>query len=450
MKIQRYCLVVLLTTMLCLTGCSMLPTGDITRGVYYKSNDLSGYTRNEVYSLLQQESTKDITVTIKFNDTKMTTVKASDLGIILDVDATAQSIYNYGYEDSLLTLIAHRTYAFTNGVTIDPIYKLDEVKGRTYLTELAKQVDEPIHDAYLTIENGVVKMIPSQQGKRIDIEATLEFLKNEIQKNNFTSLSIVYTSNQMVKLTNEDVKPLTMILGSYTTYYDESNTTRTHNIEIASQKINGTLIKPGQVFSFNDVVGERTAEAGFDDAPVMIDGKLVPGIGGGICQVSSTLFNTALLSGMDIVERTPHFEPVSYIPDGRDATVAWGYLDFQFKNPYNHSIYVISIMENNELTIYIVGVPQDAPRSVSITVGDSTEIPNKTITRIDSSINKDTTQEGHYGAKMNTYRHIIFNDGTSYTDTYESIYDPVDTIIIRKSAEPPKKPSTDVKLTKQQ
>ena len=77
--------------------------------------------------------------------------------------------------------------------------------------------------------------------------------------------------------------------------YDPSNESRTHNIQLASDKRNGTLIKPGAQFSFNDVVGERTAEAGYDDAPVMIDGKLVPGIGGGICQVSSTIFNTCLL-----------------------------------------------------------------------------------------------------------------------------------------------------------
>ena len=117
-------------------------------------------------------------------------------------------------------------------------------------------------------------------------------------------------------MTNDDVKPLTAVLGSYTTNFDASNANRTHNIELASTKISGTLVKPGEVFSFNDVVGERTAEAGYDDAPVIIDGKLVPGIGGGICQVSSTLFNTALLSGMNIIERTPHFEPVSYIPAG--------------------------------------------------------------------------------------------------------------------------------------
>ena len=138
---------------------------------------------------------------------------------------------------------------------------------------------------------------------------------------------------------------------------------------------------------------ERTAEAGYDDAPVFMDGKLVPGIGGGICQVSSTLFNSALLAGMDIVERTPHFAPVGYMAAGRDATVAYGYLDFIFKNPYDHPIYVLAHTSGDTLTISILGFAADEPQAVSITVGNEQTIPNKVETRIDPSVTKETTTE---------------------------------------------------------
>jgi len=313
----------------------------------------------------------------------------------------------------------------------DKRYKLDEVKGKTYLTELAKTIDTPGHDAYLTVENGQVVIHPSKEGKRIDIDATLKKLKDDLQiSDSINSLSMVFTTQNTVKVTDADLKPLNTVLASFTTEFDPSNESRTHNIQLASDKINGTLIKPGEQFSFNDVVGERTAEAGYDDAPVMIDGKLVPGIGGGICQVSSTIFNTALLSGMNIIERTPHFEPVGYIQAGRDATVAWGYLDFKFRNPYQHSIYILSVMNNGTLTIYIIGTAEDKPKNVSISVGDYGEIPNKTITKVDPSLKEKEVQEGHVGLKMNTYRTITYGNWVTQTDSFESVYDPVDTIII--------------------
>ncbi len=166
----------------------------------------------------------------------------------------------------------------------------------------------------------------------------------------------------------------------------------------------------------------------------------MPGIGGGICQVSSTLFNSALLSGMNIIERTPHFEPVSYIPVGRDATVAYGFLDFQFRNPYQHNVYVLSVINGNKLTIYIIGYPEDMPKSVDISVGDRTDIPNKTITKVDPSIKEDIIEEGHIGFRIYTYRTITYGNWVTTTDSYESTYDPVDTIIT-KSPKPPEAPN---------
>ncbi|MBS5935371.1 MAG: VanW family protein [Veillonella sp.] len=163
----------------------------------------------------------------------------------------------------------------------------------------------------------------------------------------------------------------------------------------------------------------------------MLDGKLVPGIGGGICQVSSTLFNAALESGMEIVERTPHFEPVGYIPKGRDATVAWGYLDFQFKNPYSHPIYILSTIDHGTLSIYIIGSPTDKPRQVSISVGNEIVLPHGSQTKFDQNLLGDRIEEGTNGSEVTTWRHIIRADGQTYDDSFQSLYDPQDTIIIK-------------------
>ena len=146
-------------------------------------------------------------------------------------------------------------------------------------------------------------------------------------------------------------------LGGYFTRLNNSPANRTNNIVLACNKINGTKLKPGEIFSFNDIVGQRTVEKGYLSASVFVGRKVVPGIGGGICQVSSTLYNNALESGLEIIERYPHSLPVTYIASGRDATVLWGGADLKFRNTLDYDIkvligvyenYVVALLVSNE------------------------------------------------------------------------------------------------------
>lgn len=132
----------------------------------------------------------------------------------------------------------------------------------------------------------------------------------------------------------------TDMLGHYVTYYNSRNKERSHNIYLATTKINNTVIFPGEKFSFNQVVGKRTKAKGYLPAPVIVKGELSEGIGGGICQVSSTLYNAVDQSGLEIGERYSHSKKVPYVPDGRDATVSWYGPDFTFKNRYNQPVLI--------------------------------------------------------------------------------------------------------------
>lgn len=130
------------------------------------------------------------------------------------------------------------------------------------------------------------------------------------------------------------------IIGTFSTHYPMGQKARNTNLNIASGKIDGTVLMPGEVFSFNKVVGKRTEAAGFQEAGVYVNGRHDTGIGGGCCQVSTTLYNTALLADMKIVERSNHSMPVAYVPKGRDATVSWGTYDFQFQNNKDYPVVV--------------------------------------------------------------------------------------------------------------
>ncbi|MBD2847742.1 VanW family protein [Paenibacillus sp. IB182496] len=129
-------------------------------------------------------------------------------------------------------------------------------------------------------------------------------------------------------------------IGRYATYFNAANRNRSHNIALAAQAINNTVVFPGEQFSFNAVVGERTLQKGYLRAPVIVRGELAEDVGGGICQVSSTLYNAADRAGMEIVNRYSHSRRVPYVRPGRDATVSWGGPDFVFRNAYNQPVLI--------------------------------------------------------------------------------------------------------------
>lgn len=143
-------------------------------------------------------------------------------------------------------------------------------------------------------------------------------------------------------------------LGSYTTHYNQGNKERTKNIILSTEAINGTVIFPGDTFSFNKIVGERTKERGYQRAPVIVRGEFSEDIGGGICQVSSTLFNAVDQEGIQMVERYTHSRSVPYVPPGKDATVSWWGPDFSFKNLFNEPIVIRAKASNGNVMVEIV------------------------------------------------------------------------------------------------
>lgn len=142
-------------------------------------------------------------------------------------------------------------------------------------------------------------------------------------------------------------------LATYTTYFDPELVNRTRNIELSARAIDRYVVPVGEVFSFNEAVGPRTSERGYLPAPVIVEGEYTEGIGGGICQTSSTLFNSVDRAGLKIIERVSHSKQVTYVPAGRDATVSWGGPDFKFQNQLNGPILITAQTENGKLTVEV-------------------------------------------------------------------------------------------------
>ena len=155
------------------------------------------------------------------------------------------------------------------------------------------------------------------------------------------------------------VKEINHLRGSYTTYFNSGQVDRSHNVRLAGKSINGTILAPGEVFDYNKTTGRRTKSNGYREAIVISGGEFIMGMGGGVCQTSSTLYNAAVLADLEIVERHQHGLAVSYLPLSRDAAVSWGYQNLRFKNNTNNYIYIETITGSNYITFNIYGEKKD-------------------------------------------------------------------------------------------
>ena len=215
-------------------------------------------------------------------------------------------------------------------------------------------------------------------------------------------------------------------LSTFTTRYDASNYNRSTNIELATKSINGTVIMPGEIFSYNKTIGRTTLEKGYKEGTAYVGGKVVPDVGGGICQVSSTLYNTALLANLEITERSNHLFETSYVSPSRDATVYWGSIDFKFKNTRIYPIKIVGTAKNGVVKIDLYGIKEKEEYEVVIDSDVISYIPNETEYKKDPTLEngkKVVEQVGFNGCKSKGYR-ILKKNGTVIsktllsTDTY--------------------------------
>ncbi|MFN7252143.1 MAG: VanW family protein [Anaerobacillus sp.] len=217
---------------------------------------------------------------------------------------------------------------------------INKDKAALVARQLALGIDQSLINPSITrdgeIRPGRNRVILSEQ-ELVEIMMSLAYYNKEL---------ILPIYEEEPKVTIEDLEIIkNTILSTYTTYFDPSVTGRSQNIKLSSQAIDHYVLGPNEIFSFNKVVGQRTIERGYQEAKEIVNKEFVMGIGGGICQTSSTLYNAVDQAGLEIIERHSHSREIGYVPKNRDATVSWGGPDFKFRNHYDIPI-LISIETN--------------------------------------------------------------------------------------------------------
>jgi vancomycin resistance protein YoaR len=228
-----------------------------------------------------------------------------------------------------------------------------------YFGRLQKVVDTPAHDAEFVVTTGGIRIHPSVDARVLNVPKTADaMLAAGVRRLNRTAPIAVAT--QQPERTTEDAKAMgiTGIVGSYTTSYG-GVPNRIHNVQVVSHLVDNALIGPGKEFSFNGTTGERNAAKGLLEAPVIINGELQNGLGGGTCQVSTTVFNAAYEAGLPITARTNHALYISHYPQGRDATVNYPDTDLKFVNDTDHWLLLRTFVSSSTLTVNLYGTPQN-------------------------------------------------------------------------------------------
>ena len=254
-------------------------------------------------------------------------------------------------------------------------------------------------------------------GRRIEAADLIGPLTQALDRGDYQATISLESTPILPRVTSVDLQNGFVQLASFTTS-TTSEADRNHNIALAAQALSGRTLMPGESLSFNEATGQRTIQKGYRGAPAIAGGVLIDDVGGGVCQVSSTLFNAAAMAGMSIVERSPHPWPINYVDKGLDATVNWPNLDFQFKNDKNTPVFIIAYYQDRKMTVEFYGMRSGPGESIQLETElvSSTAPPNEPLMQQNAELAPGTQKElkkARTGFVVDTYR-VYLRDGTVY------------------------------------
>lgn len=279
------------------------------------------------------------------------------LGIKPNFDEALKNALQVGRRKPLKGSFSEFLNAWRFGLNLPMVYDYDEESAQTILKQIAQSLSCLPREAFVEWHEGAVRIVPSQDGIIVSVEETMKLWAKILEKGRWETLPLVVTKIRP-EVTTEDLATIEGVVGQATTYFKTSERNRSHNIRLAASKLDHLFIRPKETISFNELVGPRTASKGFRVARVLVQGQFTQDFGGGVCQVSGTLYLAALQAGMEVVQRHRHSRPVAYLPPGLDATVNFGYLDLKLRNPFDTPLYLRTFVKGGRLTVLILGKRQ--------------------------------------------------------------------------------------------
>ncbi|MBW9144633.1 VanW family protein [Clostridium sp. CM027] len=380
-----------------------------------ENEDLTGKTKEQAQIIMKEKySSKVIKKKITIvNEDKKYTLDYSMLDAKYNIDEAIKQAMSYGSDMNMLQ--RYKAIKNPDDKQIKLTFEYNDKAVDKILEEMTKDINkDPVNATITMVSSGNFSVTSDAYGKQLESVKLKKEIKSKI--NGLLSgddISITAPVKKLSpKVTEASLNAINTKISSYSTNFASSQEGRATNIELSTKSINGTLLMPGDVFSFNGIVGERTAARGYKTAGVIVGDKLEQGLGGGICQVSSTLYNAMLTTEILSVERIHHTISSGYIPKGQDATVDYGNLDYKFKNTFEYPIYIEGVISNRNLSFNIYSNSTLTKRTYEIVseVLEVTQPKTETIqdpTKYEDE--KEIVKTGYAGFKVKVYRKTYEN-----------------------------------------
>ena len=404
----------------------------ILPGVSTFGVELEGLRKEEAREILQPIVSKmiDSPRILVFEDKEFKFIPHKELGAFIDLNRVVEETYSIARTGNIFRRLKDRIVVWRKGYEVSFQAEFNPQKFEDFQNKISSLINRMPRDAYVE-DNRIIE-------SKIGVKLNLERFKEEINKILINLDEEKYILNIPVitvdpKITTQNILTELSIngeLGTYPTSLENKEENTIYNIKLASEVINGILVKPQEIFSFNKYVGPAEKADGYKESTIIANGVFVNGYGGGICQVSSTLYNAALLANLPIVERYNHSvygEATKYVPLGQDAAIFYGFKDLRFKNNSDHAIVIFSKVFRDTLQVSIFGRNEDKAE-VEIISKDKKVIDYQIIREKDPKLKANQeiiVQEGVPGYQIKTYR-IVRKDGEERIeflaeDTYKSV-----------------------------
>lgn len=328
-------------------------------------------------------------------------------------------------KDKIKSFIEFKEERKNNILFINARFDKDGVGS--YIHENTKNLIKEPKDAKFTVSGRNVSIIPSVNGVKIDLNNAVRALeKASLNENSDQRIVVLKEMNAKPSRTTEDAKKMGIKerISTFTTYYSPSARSRVSNIHLLTKSLDGTIVAPGEVFSFNNSIGPRTASKGYKEAPIILNGKLVPGLGGGVCQVATTVFNSIFFAGLPVNQRRNHSFYISKYPAGRDATVSYPWPDLSFRNDTGKHILIKGFVTSGSVTISFFGTDTDRTVKYSTTpFSNFTAFPTERIPDPAMDKGKERIEDkGQQGRSVTVVRMVYRNGKLLFKDTFFSKY----------------------------
>lgn len=388
----------------------------IAKGIYIETVSIGGMTVEEAEAALAdyvaQLKEKEIILTA---GDKQISFATEEMGLAVANEDVVQEAMAVGKTGSLLKRYKDLTDLEHGDLVLELDISVDNEIVKALLNDNLKKIDTKAVDNGLIRENGEFTYVPGRAGIEVNVESSValieEYISGEWNREDATvALSAEITEPKGSK---EELAQVKDVLGSYSTNFRTSVADRITNINVATGRINGTVLYPGEEFSVNETILYRNAENGYKMAGSYEGGQTVQSYGGGVCQVSTTLYNAVILAELEVTDRKNHSMTVAYVPLAMDAAIAGDYLDFKFKNNTEYPIYLEGYTENKNLYFTIYGVEtRPANRTIEFeSVVLSTEDPGTQFTAVELPMGSVTqTQSKHIGYRTQLWK-IVKEDG---------------------------------------